>query len=169
MRHTGGHTEPATRSYDATMILSTGAIIIDAFVNNFNCSNHDVTMVSGSQATVRTCNDHSGSKVRNFSSRCGRHDTLALLTIITKVLVECIIEPASNEIGPVCVSDFNKAIKRKCRNWQNILPYRCNLFIAADIMVITNRKEGLHLNFHNGIEYIWIHINMISFSFLYGS
>ena len=33
------------------------------FVNNFNCSNHDVTMVSGSQATGRTCNDHSGSKV----------------------------------------------------------------------------------------------------------
>ena len=43
------------------------------------------------------------------------------------------------------------------------------LYIAANIMVITNRKEGLHLNFHDDIEYIWIHINMISFSFLYGS
>ena len=34
-------------------------------------------------------------------------------------------------------------------------------------MVITNRKEYLHFNFQNEIEYIWIHINMISFSFLY--
>ena len=109
MRHTGGHTEP---------------VIIHAFVNKFNCSKQDVTMVSGSQATVRTCNDHSGSNVRSFSSRCGRHNTLSLLTVITKVLVECIIEPASNELGPTCVSNFNEAIKRKCRNWQNILPYR---------------------------------------------
>ena len=52
-------------------------------------------MASGSQATVRPCNDYSGSlKVRSFSSRCGRHDTLSLLTVITKVLVERIIEPA---------------------------------------------------------------------------
>ena len=43
-----------------------------------------------------------------------------------------------------------------------------HLFIAADIMVTTNRKEYLHFNFHNDIEYIWIHINIISFSFLYG-
>ena len=33
---------------------------------------------------------------------------------------------ASNELGPTypCVSDFTGAIKRKCRNCQNILPYR---------------------------------------------
>ena len=90
-------------------------------------------MVSGSQATVRTCNDHNSSKVRSFSSRCGRQNTLSLLTVITKVLVECIIEPASNELGPTCVSNFNEAIKRKCRNWQNILPYRLPVsFISCD-------------------------------------
>ena len=33
-------------------------------------------------------------------------------------------------------------------------------------MVITNRKEQLHSNLHNDIEYIWIHINTISF-FIY--
>ena len=33
---------------------------------------------------------------------------------------------ASNELGPTypCVSDFTGAIKRKCKNCQNILPYR---------------------------------------------
>ena len=64
------------------------------FVNKFNCSKHDVTMVSGSLATVCTCNDYRGSNVGSFCSRCGRHDTLSLLTVITKALVECIIEPA---------------------------------------------------------------------------
>ena len=126
MRHTSGHTEPATQSCDLTMMKSTRAIIIDAFVNIFICSKHDVTMACSSQATVRTFNDYSGSKVRSSSSRCGRHDTLSLLTVITKVLIECIIEPAIkkvHELSPKCVSDFNRAIKRKCRNWQNILPY----------------------------------------------
>ena len=103
---------------------STRYIIIDAFVNKFYCSKHDVTMASGSQATVRTCNDYSGSTVRSFSSRCGRHDTLLLLTVITKVLVERIIEPEMSWALRTCVSDFNGAIKRKCRNWQNILPYQ---------------------------------------------
>ena len=83
----------ATWSYDVTMIYSLRAIIIDAFVNKFNFSKHDVTMTSGSQAAVRTCNDYSGSNVQSFCSRCGRHNTLLLLTVITKVLVECIIEP----------------------------------------------------------------------------
>ena len=71
---------------------------MDAFVNKFDCSKYDLTMASGSQATVRTCNDYSGSKVRSFSSRCGRHDTLSLLTVITKVLVERIIEPAMSYV-----------------------------------------------------------------------
>ena len=53
-----GNTEPATRSYDVTMISFTSAIIIDAFANN---SKHDVTTASGSQATMRTCNHNSGS------------------------------------------------------------------------------------------------------------
>ena len=39
------------------------AMIIDIFVNKFNCSKHDVTIVSGSQATMCTCNDYSGSNV----------------------------------------------------------------------------------------------------------
>ena len=65
------------------------------FVNKFNCFKHDVTIASGSQATVRKCNDYSGSNARSFSSRCRRHDTLSLLTVITKVLVEGIIEPVS--------------------------------------------------------------------------
>ena len=35
-------------------------------------------------------------------------------------------------------------------------------------MAITSKKEWLYFNFHNDIEYsFWIHINMISFSFLY--
>ena len=100
--------------------------IFDAFVNKFDCSKHDITMrmARGSEATERKCDDYSGNKVRSFSSRCGRHDTLWLLTVITKVLVECIIEPAIEELGPACVWDLNGAIKRKCRNWQNIMSYR---------------------------------------------
>ena len=54
--------------------------IIDAFVNKHNCSKHDVTMVSGSQVTVRTCNNYNGSNVRSFCWRWGRHDTLLILT-----------------------------------------------------------------------------------------
>ena len=59
-------------------------------------------MTSGSRATVRTFTDYSGSKVRSFSSRCGRHDTLLLLTVIKKLLVECIIEPAMSEALRAC-------------------------------------------------------------------
>ena len=125
-------------------------------------------MVSGSQATVRTCNDHSSSKVRSFSSRCGRHNTLSLLTVITKVLVECIIEPASNELGPTCVSNFNEAIKRKCRNWQNILPYRLPVSFIYSCRHYDHHKQKIIITFKFFIEYIWIHINIISFSFLYG-
>ena len=102
VRHTSGHTEPATWRYDVTMVQSTRAIIIDAFANKFNCSKHDETMASGCQATVRTCNDYSGSKVRSFSSRCARHDIISLLTVITKVLVECIIEPAMSYAPRAC-------------------------------------------------------------------
>ena len=75
-------------------------------------------MVSGSQATVRTCNDYSGTNVQSFCSRWGLHDTLSSLTVIMKVLVKCIIEPAIDTY----VSDFDGAIKRKKqkkRSWQN--------------------------------------------------
>ena len=102
VRHTSGHTESATRSYDVTMILSTHAIIIDAFVNNFNCSKHDVTMASGSQATVRTCNDYSDSKVRSFSSK--------VRATWYSIVTDCNYESscwahywASNELGPTYV------------------------------------------------------------------
>ena len=51
------------------------AIIIDAFVNKFNCSKNDVTMASDSQATVRMCNDYSGS-LRCEVSPQGAGDTI---------------------------------------------------------------------------------------------
>ena len=77
-------------------------------------------MASGSQATVRTCNDYSGEV-----SPQGAGDRYSIVT-------DCNYESscwahywASNELGPTypCVSDFTGAIKRKCRNCQNILPY----------------------------------------------
>ena len=58
-----------------------------------NCSKHDVTMVNGSHATVRTCNDYSGSSMGEFVLKVG-HDTLLWLTWIMKVLVEGIVQPA---------------------------------------------------------------------------
>ena len=64
------------------------------FCQKINCSKPDVTNVSGSQATERTCNNYSGSNERSFCPCMKRHDTLLLLSIITKVVVECIIEPA---------------------------------------------------------------------------
>ena len=69
------------------MIRSTHAIITGAFVNNLNCSKLDVTIVSGSQVTVRTFNDYN-------STRWGWDDTEMLLIQITKVLFECTVEPA---------------------------------------------------------------------------
>ena len=51
------------------------AIIIDAFVNKFNCSKHDVAMAGGIQATVRTCNDYRGS-LRYEVSHQGVGDTM---------------------------------------------------------------------------------------------
>ena len=98
VRHTSGHTELLHKAMTSQW-YSLRAIIIVAFVNKFNCSKHDVTMARGSQATVHTCKDYSSSNVR-ICSRCRRHDTLLLLTTVTKVLVECIIEPA---LGYLCV------------------------------------------------------------------
>ena len=110
-------------------------------------------MVSGSQATVRTCNDYSGSNVRRFCSRCGRHETLSLLTVITIFFAECIIEPA--HLYGTCselraCQNFNGAIKRKCRNWHNYFA-----------VLVTFIYLCIYL-------YISIHINIISFPFLYG-
>ena len=64
VRHAGPRYRKLWRHNDLIYTL----IIIDAFVNKFNCSKHDVTMVSGSQATGRTCNDYSGSKVLKMGS-----------------------------------------------------------------------------------------------------
>ena len=53
----------------------------------------------------------------------GLHDTLSLLTVIMKVLVECIIEPAI----ATYVSDFEVAIKRKKKKTEvgkTIMPYQ---------------------------------------------
>ena len=74
----------AARSYAVTMIYSTRAIFIDAFVSKFNCSKHDVTMVCARVKIIATI----------MWSRWGRHDTLLLLNALTKVLDDCIIEPA---------------------------------------------------------------------------
>ena len=63
-----------------------------SYDNKLNCSKHDVTMVSGSQATVRTCYECNDSNVRSFFSRWERPNTLLSLTVIMEVLVECIIE-----------------------------------------------------------------------------
>ena len=129
------------------------ALIIDAFVNKFNCSKHDVTMASGSQATVRTCNDYSGRKVRSFSSRCGRHDTLSLLTVILRkfLLSALLSQQWARPFVRACQilieqSKENAEIGRKiCRTG--------SIYLYTDIMAITNRKEWLHFNFHNDIEY----------------
>ena len=70
------------------------AFITDAFVPIVpNCSKHDVTMVSDSQATVRSVTI-TAAPMCNISSQGGGNTTLLLLTVITKVLDECIIEPA---------------------------------------------------------------------------
>ena len=54
------------------------AVIIDVFINKFNCSKHDVTMASGSQATERTCIDYSVAAMCEVSAQ----DTLLLLSVI---------------------------------------------------------------------------------------
>ena len=89
--------------------------------------------------------------MQSFCSILGRHVTLSLLTVTTNSLVECIIEPAI----ATCVSDFVGAIKREKKEvGRIILPYRQHLFMAADIMIMTNIKEWLNFIFHNDIEYI---------------
>ena len=100
----------ATRSYDATIIQSTRAIIIDAFVNKFDCSKHDATMVSGSQATVCTCSDYSGSNV------------LKMGAIRYSIFTDCNYESSFWvhfwTSKATCVSYFDGATKSKRRGWQ---------------------------------------------------
>ena len=80
----------------------------------FCCSKHDVTMVSDCQATERMRNDHSGSNVLKM----GRHNTLLLLTVITKVPVECIL----NQHNYVCVIFW----WRKQKKMQNVAELYCH-------------------------------------------
>ena len=87
-----------TGSYDVTIIQPTCAVVINAFVNKFNCSKL-VTMDSRSLATGHMSDDYSSSNERSFCSRCGWHDTLLLLTVLMKVLVECIIETALSYVS----------------------------------------------------------------------
>ena len=153
----------------ASQWSNTRAIIIDAFVNKSNCSMHDVTMVS-------TVKQQCARVTITAAAMCevsaqGAGDTLLLLTVITKVLVECIIEPAHLHgtcSGLCACQNLMEQSKENVEIGIIILPYRQHLFIAADIMVITNRKESLHFKFHNGIEYIRIQTNIFSFSFIYG-
>ena len=87
-------------------------MIIDAFVYNFNGSKHDVTMVSGSQATMRMYNDNSSSNV--LKKEAARYSIVIACTYESYFWVHKWIDIAA------CVSYFYVlAIKRKLRSWQN--------------------------------------------------
>ena len=73
-------------------------------------------MVSGSQATGLTCNDYSDSK----GLKRGWHDTLSLLTVITKVLVGWIIEPAQLRVCHILVEQS----KENAEVGKIVLPYQ---------------------------------------------
>ena len=66
-----------------------------------------------------------------------------------------------------CVSDFNGAIK-KCRNWQNYSAVPVTFIYSCRQYGHHKQKKKLYFKFHDDIEHIWININIISFSFLYG-
>ena len=65
-------------------------------------------MVSDNQTTGRTCNDYSGI------------NTLSLLVVITKVRVECIIEPAQLRVCHILMEQP----KKKLEVGRIILPYQ---------------------------------------------
>ena len=117
---------------------------IDAFVNKFN-SKHDVTMIRGSLATVRTCTDYSGNNVRSFFSTWGRHDTLFLLTNFCWVHYWTKIA--------TCVSDFHWAIKRKCIDWQS--------YTAVPVAFIYDCRHCDHHQQHNNYISNFIMISKI--------
>ena len=96
-------------------------------------------MASGSQATVRTCNDYSDSKVRSFSSRCGRHDTLSLLAVITKVLVESTTEPATSKALRAC-----QILMEKSKEYAEMGRTHAN---AIDGMHVVAHENELLINF----------------------
>ena len=110
VRQTNGHTEPRyaklwrhndiiyARYYHVTL-LSTN-LIVPSMMSQWPAA------VGQQFARVMI---RSGRNVRSFCSRCGRHDTLLLLIVIAKVLVECIIAPALSYV-PVRFY-VNRAIK----------------------------------------------------------
>ena len=74
-------------------------------------------MVSGSQATVRTCNDYIGSNVLKLGATC---ILLLLLTVITKVFVGCSIEPAQLRVCYILMEQS----KENTEVGKIILPYQ---------------------------------------------
>ena len=121
-------------------------------------------MVSGCETTVCTCNNYSGSNVLKM----GRHDTILLLTVITKVLVECIIELQSY----VCVifwwSNQKKAQKVAelyCRSkniylwmhtlWSSHIEKNNYILLLITISNIFEYQNGSIFHFSMGF-YFWI-------------
>ena len=70
---------------------------------------------------MRTCNGYGGSNVLSFCSSWGQHNSLLLLTVIMKVFVKCIIEPAQLLASPGCQvlmeqsDEMQKLAKLYCR------------------------------------------------------
>ena len=94
-------------------------------------------MVSGSQTTEHTCNDYSGSNVRSFCS--GRATQYSIVTDCNNES-SCWVHYGTSIELRACQILMEQSTENTeiCRI---ILAYRQYLFIAADIMVITNRKE----------------------------
>ena len=129
----------ATWSYDVTMIYFTCAITIDAFVNKFKRSNHDVTIVSGSQATGRTGNAYSGSKLKTGATR---------YSIVTDCNYECSCWMHYWTSTASWVVYFDGATKRKRRNGQN--------YTAVPVTFIYGCK---HYDHHKYKRIITFHIS----------
>ena len=83
-----------------------------SFVNKFNCSKLGVIMVSGSQATLCTCNDYSGSNVLKIGA------TRYSIVTDCNYVSSCLLHYWTSSIA-TCMSYFDGAIKRKRRSWQN--------------------------------------------------
>ena len=148
------------QSYDVTMILSTCAIIINAFANKFNCSKHDVTMVNSSQATVHLCNDYSSSNVLSF---CSRWATWYSIVTDCNYKSSCWVIYWSSTA--MCVPDFWWSNQKKMQNLAEANYHIGNIYLWLQTLWSSQREK------HNYISkwyWIYLNINIISFSFLYG-
>ena len=92
-------------------------LLLTLLSTKFNCSKHGVIMIRGCQATVRTCNDYSGSNVLKMGGG-GGHDYLLLLTHESSCWVHYWTSIA------MCVPDFDEAMERKRRKRIWIYIYR---------------------------------------------